>query len=94
MSKGIRKFDWLKNGIFVNRRLSELQKEWLAENCTGQFIQTSESRMTCTNSDRVQSMLDEQYELQKISIMGSMLIFENEADMAHFLLKWVEDEDI
>lgn len=90
----IRKFDWLKNGIFVPRRLSELQKKWLDENCTGQYIVTSESRITCVNLEHVQSMLDEEYEIQKISIMGSFLIFEKEQDMAHFLLKWIEDEDI
>ncbi len=94
MDNKIRKFTWLHNGIFIASRLSESQKDWLAENCTGQFIVTSESRLTCTNSDRVESMLDEQFELQKISIMGSLLVFEKEQDMAHFLLKWVEDEDI
>ncbi len=94
MSNRIRKFDWLKNGIFVAHRLSDEKKNWLAENCTGQFIVCSESRITCTNSDRTQSMLDEQYELQKISIMGSLVVFEKEQDMAHFLLKWVDDEDI
>ena len=84
----------LKNGIFIARRLSDTQKEWLAESCTGQYITTSETRMTCTNSDHVESMLDEEYELQKISIMGSIVVFEKEQDLAHFLLKWVDDEDI
>lgn len=95
MSNKIRKLSWLKNGIFVPKRLSESQKSWLDENCTGQYIVTSECRITCTNSEHVQSMLDEEYELQKISIMGFLLVFEKERDMAHFLLKWVEeDEDI
>ena len=62
MNNKIRKFKWLHNGIFIALRLSETQKEWLAINCTGQFIVTSESRLTCTNSDRVESMLDEQFE--------------------------------
>ncbi len=94
MDKKIRKFAWLKNGIFIGRRLTDAQKEWLVENCTGQYIATSETRMTCTNSEHVESMLDEKYELQKISIMGSLLVFEKEQDMAHFLLKWIENEDI
>ena len=92
--KKIRKFAWLRNGIFITNELSKGQKDWLVENCTGQFIVTSESRMTCTNSDHVQSMIDEEYALQKISIMGSLVVFEKEQDMAHFLLKWVDDEDI
>ncbi len=94
MNTKIRKFTWLKNGIFMPRRLTDLQKDWLDDNCTGQFIITSESRMTSVNSNHVKSMFVEEYEIQKISIMGSLLIFEKEQDMAHFLLKWVEDEDI
>ena len=94
MDNKIRKFTWLHNGIFIRNRLSDEKKTWLNENCTGQFIVCSESRITCTNSERTESMLDEQFELQKISIMGSLLVFEKEQDMAHFLLKWVDDEDI
>lgn len=94
MSLNIRKFNWLKNGVFIGRRLSEAQKDWLVNTCSGQYITTSESRLTCVNSEHVDSMLDEKFECQKISIMGSLLIFEKEEDLAHFLLKWVEDEDI